>query len=110
MELLAVGVAEHSPVDKIELEQRIGQLDQESASLQYVELAGVSAAAPAGPGIGCKVRLVAGVQGRLSWLQRLSYYRIADTVLEELRTQRRLIVADHKLPVGFCQCRSSQHY
>jgi hypothetical protein len=86
VELLAVGVAEHSPVDKIELEQRIGQLDQEFASLQYVELAEVSVVAPAGPGIGCKVRLVAGVQGRLSWLRRLFYYRTADTVLEELRT------------------------
>jgi hypothetical protein len=110
VELLAVGVAEHSPVDKIELEQRIGQLVQEFASLQYVELAEVSVVAPAGPGIGCKVRLVAGVQGRLSWLRRLFYYRIADTVLEELRTQHRSIVADHKPPVDFCQCRSSQHY
>ena len=110
MELLAVEVAEHSPVDKIELEQRIGQLDQEFASLLYVELAEVSVVAPAGPGIGCKLRLVAGVQGRMSWLRRLSYYRIADTVLEELRTQHRSIVADYKPPVGFCQCRSSQHY
>ena len=110
MDLLAVGVAEHSPVDKIELEQRIGQLDQEFASLQYVELAEVSVVAPAGSGIGCKVRLVAGVQGCLGWLRRLSRYRIADIVLEELRTQHRSIVADHKPPVGFCQCRSSQHY
>ncbi len=108
--MLAVGVAEHSPVDKTELERRIGQLDQEFASLQYVELAGVSAVAPAGSGIGCKVRLVAGVQGRLSWLQRLSYYRIADTGLEELHTQHMSIVVDDKPPVGFCQCRSSRHY
>lgn len=110
MELLAVGVAEHPPVDKIGLEQRIGQLDQEFASLQYVELAEVSVVAPAGPGIGCKVHLVAGVQGRLGWLRRLSCYRIVDTVLEVLRTQHKSIVVDHKPPVGFCQCRSSQHY
>jgi hypothetical protein len=32
VELLAVGVAEHPPVDKIGLEQRTGQLDQEFAS------------------------------------------------------------------------------
>jgi hypothetical protein len=110
-ELLVVELAEHSPVGRREPEKRIeGLLDQEFASLQSVEFAQVSVAASAEADIGCKVRLVAGVQGCLGWLRKLSYYRTVDTVVEELHTRHRSIADGHKPPVGCCQCKSSQQY
>jgi hypothetical protein len=95
----------------MEPEKRIEELlDQEFASLQSVELAQVSVAAPAEADIGCKVRLVAGMQGGLDWLWKLSYYRTVGTVVEELHTRHRSIADGHKPPVDRYQCKSSQQY
>lgn len=105
---LVVGVLERSLVDRMELEERTGQLlDPGFASLQSVAPEEAFVAAFVGEGIDCKAHFSALMQGILGLLERTSY-RIADTVVEELRRRYRSIVVGHTPLAGYCQYRNFQ--